>query len=80
DLFPLPGVSPGSCGLLLPLPRATVCICGDAVATVEHLRQGKVLPECHDIEQAQESFAEVVEIADILVLGRDNVTVNPLRA
>ena len=79
DLFPLPGVSPGSCGLLLPLPRATVCICGDAIATVEHLKQGKVLPECYDVEQARASFAEVIEIADVLVLGRDNVVVNPLR-
>ena len=34
DLFPLPGVTPGSCGLILPLPRSTVCISGDAVATV----------------------------------------------
>lgn len=79
DLFPLPGVTPGSCGLLVPLPRATVCICGDTVATVEHLRQGKVLAVCYDVEQARASFAEVVEIADLLVLGRDNVALNPLR-
>ncbi len=79
DLFPRPGATPGCCGLLLPLPRATVLICGDAVATVEHLEQGKVLPGCHDIEQAQASFAEAVEIADLFVLGRDNLTLNPLR-
>ena len=79
DLFPLPGVTPGTCGLLLPLPRATVLICGDAVATEEHLEQGKVLPHCHDVEQAQESFTEAVEIADLLILGRDNITPNPLR-
>ncbi len=79
DLFPLPGVTPGTCGLLLPLPRTTVLICGDAVATIEHLEQGKVLPHCHDIEQAQGSFAEAVEIADLLILGRDNIAPNPLR-
>jgi glyoxylase-like metal-dependent hydrolase (beta-lactamase superfamily II) len=79
DLFPLPGVTPGACGLLLPLPGATVVICGDAMPTVEHLRQGKVLPSCYDVEQAQESFAEVIQIADILIPGRDNVTVNPIR-
>ncbi len=79
DLFPLPGVTPGTCGLLLPLPAATLVICGDAVPTVEHLRQGKVLPTCYDVEQAQESFAEVIQIADILIPGRDNVTVNPIR-
>lgn len=79
DLFPLPGVTPGTCGLLLPTSRATVLICGDAVASVEHLEQGKVLPTCADREQAQESFREAIEIADILVLGRDNYVVNPLR-
>ncbi len=79
DLFPLPGVTPGCCGLLLSLPRATVLICGDAVATREHLEQGKVLPGCCNIEQAQESFAEAVQIADLLIPGRDNVSLNPLR-
>ncbi|MEE8459219.1 MAG: MBL fold metallo-hydrolase [Phycisphaerales bacterium] len=79
DLFPLPGVTPGCCGLLLSLPRATVLVCGDAIATTEHLIQGKVLPTCHDVELAQESFAEAIEIADLLILGRDNISLNPLR-
>ncbi|MHC4447823.1 MAG: MBL fold metallo-hydrolase [Planctomycetota bacterium] len=79
DLFPLPGVTPGTCGLLLALPRLTVLICGDAVPTTEHLEQGKVLPHCHNFEQAQESFADAVEIADLLILGRDNIVPNPLR-
>jgi glyoxylase-like metal-dependent hydrolase (beta-lactamase superfamily II) len=79
DLFPLPGLSPGTCGLLLSLPASTVLICGDAVPTIEHLQQGKVLPECIDIEQAQESFREAIEIADVLILGRDNIAYNPLR-
>lgn len=79
DLFPLPGVTPGCCGLLLSLPRATVLVCGDAVATREHLEQGKVLPNCHDVAQAQESFAEAIEIADLLIPGRDNISLNPLR-
>lgn len=80
DLFPLPGFTPGTCGLLLPLPTRTVLICGDAVATVEHLEQGKVLPTCADIEQAQASFREAIEIADVLVPGRDNIVLNPLKA
>lgn len=79
DLFPLPGVTPGSCGLLLSLPGLTVLICGDAVATSEHVLEGKVLPTCVDVEQAQESFREAVEIADILVPGRGNLMLNPLR-
>ena len=72
DLFPLPGVTPGLCGLLIAEARRTTLICGDAVPTVEHLEQGKVLPGCHDRARAQESFAEAIEIADVLVLGRDN--------
>jgi len=80
DLFPLPGVTPGTCGLLLSLPAATVLICGDAIATIEHLEQGKVLPYCLDVEQAQESFREAIEIADVIVPGRDNLVPNPLRA
>lgn len=79
DLFPLYGVTPGTCGLLLPTSRATILICGDAVASAEHLEQGKVLPTCADIEAAQESFREAVEIADLLILGRDNIVLNPLR-
>ena len=73
DLFPLPGVSPGCCGLLLPQPRQTIVICGDAVATVEHHERAMVLPECWNREQAIESFKEAVEIADVLIPGRDNV-------
>lgn len=79
DLFPLPGVTPGSCGLLLPLPGMTVLICGDAIATSEHLEQGKVLSSCFNLEQSQESFREAVEIADIIIPGRDNLLLNPLR-
>lgn len=79
DLFPLPGVTPGLCGLLIPLSRATVLVCGDAVPTMEHLEQGQVLPHVANLEQAQESFREALEIADQLVLGRDNLVNNPIR-
>jgi len=79
DLFPLPGLSPGTCGLLLPLPSSTVLICGDAVPTIEHLEQGKVLPTCIDVDQAQQSFKEAIEIADVLIPGRDNLCFNPVR-
>jgi glyoxylase-like metal-dependent hydrolase (beta-lactamase superfamily II) len=79
DLFPMPGVTPGACGLLLSMPRATVLVCGDAVATIEHLEQGKVLSGCFDVEQARESFAEALQIADLLILGRDNIALSPLR-
>lgn len=79
DLFPLPGVTPGCCGLLLPTARATILICGDAIATIEHLDEGKVLPHVADLEAAGESFREAIEIADILVPGRDNIVLSPFK-
>lgn len=79
DLFPLPGYTPGSCGLLLSKMNATVIIAGDAVGTMEHLEQGRVLRGAYDAEQAKESLTEVIEIADIIVPGHDNLFLNPTR-
>lgn len=79
DLFPLPGVTPGTAGLLLAVPSSTILITGDAIVTEEHLAQGRVTTPCEDIETAQESFREAIEIADVFVLGRDNVVFNPMR-
>lgn len=79
DLFPMPGVTPGTCGILLPLPVRTVLVCGDAVATREHVEQAKVLPGCADVEMAMESFREAIEIADDLIPGRDEALTNPAR-
>lgn len=84
DLFPLPGVTPGTCGLIVGGPASglgsgTVLICGDAIPTIEHLERGMVLHGAADLERAQESFKEALEIADVLVLGRDNWVMNPVR-
>ena len=79
DVYPMPGVTPGSIGLLVLQREATILIAGDGVATSEHIAQGKVLPTCVDIEAAQASFGEAVEIADQVVPGRDNLVVIPER-
>jgi glyoxylase-like metal-dependent hydrolase (beta-lactamase superfamily II) len=79
DVFPLPGVSPGLCGLILSGPRFTTVVCGDAMPTQEHLEQGKVLTTAVDIEQARTSFEEIIEIADMVVPGRDNLLINPTK-
>lgn len=79
DLFPLPGVSPGTCGLLISQPTTTTLICGDALPTIEHIKAGQVL-EGADRKAAQASFQEAIEIADILIPGRDNITPNLLTA
>ena len=80
DLFPLPGYTPGQCGLLLSLPTSTTLITGDAVATAEHFAAGRVLPECFDVKTAQDSLGEVYEIADQVIPGHDNIFNNPRAA
>ncbi|MBI1335381.1 MAG: MBL fold metallo-hydrolase [Phycisphaera sp.] len=79
DLFPLPGFTPGTCGLLLLHAGSTTLIAGDAVPTVEHMEQGRVLRGCADTEQARESLVEALEIADAIIPGHDNIVVNPSR-
>lgn len=80
DLFPLPGYTPGTCGLILSHPNTTTLIAGDTVATSEHMLQGRVLRGAYDHGLARDSFREVVEIADTIVPGHDNVIANPTRA
>ncbi len=79
DLFPLPGFTPGTCGLLLCHTNATTLVAGDAVPTTEHMEQGRLLPGGFDVEQQRESFVEAVEIADVIIPGHDNVLLNPSR-
>lgn len=79
DLFPMPGFTPGTCGLLLSHVNSTTLIAGDAVATAEHLAQGRVLRGCYDADEARNSFMEAVEIADVIIPGHDNLTLNPTR-
>lgn len=79
DLFPLAGVTPGLSGLLIAGARFTTLIAGDAIPTGEHLEQGQVLPVVYDLDKARESFTEAIEIADLIIPGRDNLTVNPTK-
>ena len=79
DLFPLPGFTPGTCGLLLLHANVTTLIAGDAAPTAEHVQHGQVLRGGYDVDQARESFLEVVEIADVIIPGHDNLLLNPTR-
>ena len=79
DLFPLPGYTLGTTGLLLSHPAATILIAGDAVASAEHLEQGRVPRSAFDPAQARESLLEAIEIADLIVPGHDNLIFNPTR-
>ena len=77
DLFPLPGYTPGTCGLLVSDAASTTLIAGDAVPTRDHLLAGQVLPDPADLAAAQESMREAYEIADLIVPGHDNIFQNP---
>lgn len=79
SLFPMPGVTPGMCGLVIAEARHTTLVCGDAIPTVEHLERGQVVRWAANATLAQESFKEAIEIADLMVLGRDNLVVNPVK-
>lgn len=80
DLFPLPGYTPGLCGLLVAEPAQTTLIAGDAVPSRDHLLAAQVLPDAYDTEAAGEALREVYEIADLIVPGHDNWFLNPRSA
>ena len=80
DIFPLPGYTPGQCGLLVSQPTSTIVIAGDAVPTAGHFAVGQVFQECWDLTTAKESLLEMYEIADLIVPGHDNIFVNPRAA
>jgi len=79
SLFPVPGPSPGSAGLLLTPTDMTVAIAGDAALTREHIARGQVWEGCSDTTAAMASLQELLEIADVLVPGHDNLLVTPRR-
>jgi len=72
DLFPSPGVTPGTCGLLVAGTRTTI-VAGDAVLTRDHYENARVYERCVDADKARRSFAEIVEAAEIIVPGHDNL-------
>ena len=75
SLYPLTGPSPGSAGLLLTPPTQTILIAGDAAITAEHVRRGQVWQGCHDTAAALETLADLLEIAETIVCGHDNVMI-----
>jgi len=66
-------VTPGSAGLLLTETSRTVAIMGDAVISRDYFEAGRVYEQVYDLEAAQESFRDVMEVADLVVPGHDNV-------
>jgi hypothetical protein len=72
SLFPSPGATPGTCGLLVSALR-TIVVAGDAVVSREHYEAGRVFERCWNADLARQSFAEIVELAEAIVPGHDNI-------
>ena len=73
SLYPLPGPSDGAAGLLLTPPTATIIIAGDAALTRGHVEHGQVWEGATDAQAAMDSLAELLDLADVIVPGHDNV-------
>ncbi len=78
-LFPAAGASPGSAGLLLAAPLTTALIAGDAVLTREHLERGQPYEQSYDLEKARESLTDILDVADQIIPGHDNLFLAPIR-
>ncbi len=76
-IYPLAGPTPGCCGLLLTPATSTIVVAGPAAATAEHLRRGMIWEDSLDKDAAMESLKDMLELADIIVPGFDNVIFSP---
>ncbi len=79
SLYPLIGPSPGSAGLLITPPTTTIAIAGDAGITAEHIERGQVWAGCVDTEAALESLQDLLDVADVIIPGHDNIVLTPRR-
>lgn len=79
SLYPLAGPTPGCSGLLLTPPTQTVVIAGPAAPTAEHVEKGMIWDKCVDKKMAMESLTDLLELADVIVPGFDNVMFSPRR-
>ncbi len=73
ELFPSPGASAGSCGLLLTPPIGAIVVAGDAVINRDYLEHGQIWEHSFDLKSAQQSLEDIIEIADLIIPGHDNI-------
>jgi glyoxylase-like metal-dependent hydrolase (beta-lactamase superfamily II) len=74
-LFPTPGPTLGSATLLLVPATHTIAVVGDVVVSRDYYHAGRVFEQVADVDQARESFREIIEIADQIIPGHDNLLV-----
>ncbi|HDY64721.1 MAG TPA: hypothetical protein ENH84_00610 [Phycisphaerae bacterium] len=78
-LYPLTGPTVGCTGLLLTPATSTVVIAGPAAPTAEHIEKGMIWEQCTDRDMAMQSLVDLLELADVIVPGFDNVVLSPRR-
>ncbi|MCK5114600.1 MAG: hypothetical protein KAR11_07555 [Phycisphaerae bacterium] len=75
--YPLFGATPGCTGLLLTPQVHTIVVTGPAAATREHLQRGIIWEQSADQDTAMKSLGDMLELADVIIPGFDNVTFSP---
>ena len=78
-IYPMFGATPGCTGLLLAPQTQTIIIAGAAAATREHLERGIIWEQSADQDAAMVSLTDMLELADVIIPGFDNVTFSPRR-
>ena len=73
QVYPLAGATAGAAGLLLLPATQAIVIAGDAAITAEHVRRGQVWAGCVDAQAALQTLGDLIELADAIVPGHDNV-------
>ena len=73
DLYPTFGHTPGHASLLVYSAVESTIVAGDVVLTRDHFEQGDLGEPPWDLVKAKESFQEILEIADAVVPGHDNL-------
>jgi len=73
DLYPTFGHTPGHASLLVYSAVQSTIVAGDAVLTRDHFEQGDLGEPPWDLVKAKESFQEILQIADAVVPGHDNL-------
>lgn len=78
-LYPLAGPSEGAAGLLLAQATSTILVAGDAALTAEHVQRGIVWEGSADTQAAARSLQDILEVADVIIPGHDNLMLSPAR-
>ncbi len=73
DLYPTFGHTPGHASLLVYSAVQGTVVAGDAVLTRDHFEHGNLGDPPYDLVKAKESFRDLVEAADAVVPGHDNL-------